>query len=93
MTSTDPFGRAIYDFHSGSQTEPLWQRDGMESLEHPIERFYFTPYTEGSNGSRWLESWLCGPVLDMSDGAGRHALYVQEDRRYRRERYPTETRL
>ena len=74
----DPFGRAIRDFHHGEQSEPLYQRDGETVLEHPIERFYFEPFDFDSEAGEWLESQLEGPLLDMGAGAGRHALYFQE---------------
>ena len=74
MTGTDPYGRAIRDFHRGEQEEPLVDVCGDETREHPIERFYFGEF----EGDDWLESRLEGPLLDMGAGAGRHALYFQE---------------
>ncbi|WP_433630701.1 class I SAM-dependent methyltransferase [Halomicrococcus sp. NG-SE-24] len=74
----DPFGRAIRDFHRGEQDEPLLQRDGDLTLDHPIERFYFSSFTVDSEESEWLASRLDGPLLDMGAGAGRHSLYFQE---------------
>jgi hypothetical protein len=75
---SDPFGRAIRDHHRGEREEPLVQRDGDWAREHPIERFYFSSFTGESDGERWLESRLDGPLLDLGAGAGRHALYFQE---------------
>jgi SAM-dependent methyltransferase len=74
----DPFGRAVRDHHRGEREEPLIQRDGEETREHPIEQFYFTEFTAESEPGRWLESHLEGPVVDLGAGAGRHALYFQE---------------
>lgn len=74
----DPFALAIRDFHYDDQTEPLIQRDGADTIEHPIERFYFGTVTAEDEGSQWLESWLHGPLLDMGAGVGRHTLYFQE---------------
>ncbi len=71
----DPFGHAIYDYHHGTRSEPLVQRDGEETLDHPIEAFYFEPYEAGDDP--WLESWLDGPMLDMGAGAGRHVCHFQ----------------
>ncbi|WP_128477963.1 methyltransferase domain-containing protein [Halorussus pelagicus] len=74
----DPFGRAVRDHHRGERDEPLAQRDGEQTREHPIEQFYFTEFAgEGENG-RWLDARLDGPLLDLGAGAGRHALYFQE---------------
>ncbi|WP_158057315.1 methyltransferase domain-containing protein [Halorussus halophilus] len=74
MTGSNPYGRAIRDFHVGEQTEPLLDICGEETREHPIERFYFGEYS----GDDWLESWLEGPLLDVGAGVGQHALYFQE---------------
>jgi len=73
----DPFGRAVRDHHRGNRTEPLLARDGDETDEHPIERYYFDPF-DGTGHGEWLESWLDGPLLDLGAGAGRHTLYFQE---------------
>ena len=74
MTASDPYGRAIRDFHLGEQDEPLVDRCGDETREHPIERFYFGEF----EGDDWLDSWLDGPLLDMGAGVGQHSLYFQE---------------
>ncbi|WP_049903262.1 hypothetical protein [Halococcus agarilyticus] len=76
MTTTDPFGRAIRDFHRGEQDEPLIDRDGATTRDHPIEEFYFGEFDPESDAGAWRASWLDGPLLDM--GAGRDALYFQE---------------
>lgn len=76
--TTDPFGRAVRDFHQGEQTAPLRQRDGPETREHPIEAFYFESFSVDDEDSAWLDAWLEGPLLDMGAGAGRHALYFQD---------------
>ncbi|MFC7080983.1 class I SAM-dependent methyltransferase [Halorussus caseinilyticus] len=75
---SDPFGRAVLDHHRGERDDPLIQRDGEQAREHPIEGFYFTEFTGESDADRWLESRLDGPLLDLGAGAGRHALYFQE---------------
>lgn len=74
----DPFGRAIRDYHSGDQQAPLIQRDGERTLEHPIEKFYFTEISGDSKKTAWIEAHLDGPLLDVGAGAGKHALYFQE---------------
>lgn len=76
--STDPFGRAIRDHHHGDQNEPLIQRDGEETLEHPIEQFYFSDFPADDEQGEWLESRLDGSLLDIGAGVGRHTLYFQE---------------
>lgn len=78
VTDIDPFGRALYDHHRGERDEPLRQRDGTETLDHPIERFYFTAPDSDETGTDWLAARLDGPLLDVGAGVGRHALHFQE---------------
>lgn len=75
---SDPFGRAIRDFHRGEQDEPLLQIDGDEVDEHPIGEFYFGERTPDQDTTRFLESRLRGPLLDLGAGAGRDSLYFQD---------------
>lgn len=75
---TDPFGRAIRDFHYDEQDAPLVQRDGEWAREHPIAAFYFGDLDPGSDRSEFLTSWVDGPLLDMGAGAGRDTLHFQE---------------
>jgi hypothetical protein len=78
MTESDPLGRAVRDHHRGKRDEPLIDRDGPETREQPIERFYFEEFDPESDRGAWLESWLRDPLLDMGAGAGRDTLYFQE---------------
>jgi hypothetical protein len=71
---SNPFGRAIRDHYLGEREAPLLDRDGDESREHAIERWYFGEF----DGDDWLESHLDGPLLDMGAGVGRDALYFQD---------------
>ncbi|WP_277555444.1 class I SAM-dependent methyltransferase [Halobaculum limi] len=74
---TDPFGRAIRDFHHGEQTDPLWCVDGDERLEHPIEQFYFDGRPEAVYETL-DDDGLDAPLLDLGAGAGRDVLRFQE---------------
>ncbi len=74
----DPFGRAILDHARDERTAPLYQVDGDERLEHPVERFYFEARDPDDEWTEWFEARLTGPHLDMGAGAGRDALYWQE---------------
>lgn len=71
---SDPFGRAVRDFHLDQQDEPLLQIDGEDILEHPIERFYFGDY----EGHPFFDDHLRGLLLDVGCGVGQHALYYQD---------------
>jgi len=70
----DPFGRAIRDHYLGDRDQPLIDRDGGESREHSIEKWYFGTHQEGA----WRDTWMSGPLLDLGAGVGRDALYYQE---------------
>jgi SAM-dependent methyltransferase len=72
----DPFGRAVRDHHEETRESPLVQRDGAETLDHPIDGFYFGTYDPETDP--WLADALEGPLLDLGCGAGRHALAFQE---------------
>jgi SAM-dependent methyltransferase len=74
----DPFGRAIRDHQRGQREVPLYQCDGAAEREHPVQSFYFDPRDPDDEWTRWRESWLDGPLLDLGAGAGRDALYFQE---------------
>ena len=76
---TDAFGRAIRDHFRGERDEPLLHRDGGETVEHPIEAFYFAEFDPSEDPSHErLASRLQGPLVDLGAGTGRHALYFQE---------------
>ena len=73
------FGTAILDHARGDRDEPLLQRDGQDEIEHPIEALYFDGVEADADHFDWLDSRVEGPLLDVGAGAGRHALYFQED--------------
>lgn len=75
---SDPYGRAIYDHHRGERDAPLYDRDGDDTKDHPIERYYFDDANPESDRLRWTERWLDGPLIELGGGAGRDALYFQD---------------
>jgi hypothetical protein len=75
---SDPFGRAVLEFHRGEQAGPLRQFDGDDAQDHPIEAYYFDDVDSDSERVAWLESHLDGPLLEVGAGAGRDALYFQD---------------
>jgi hypothetical protein len=74
----DAFGRAVRDHHRGERSGPLWQCDGAERNEHPIEAFYFDAFDPEGGRGEWTAARLDGPLVDLGAGAGRDALYFQE---------------
>ncbi|AQL41225.1 SAM-dependent methyltransferase [Halorientalis sp. IM1011] len=74
---TSAFGRALLDHYRGDRETPLRQRDGEETKVHPIDDFYFGEFPD-EPAADWVESWLDGPLLDIGAGAGRDALYFQD---------------
>ncbi len=76
---SDPFAQALHDYHTGSQTEPLYTCDGQQRIEHPIGEFYFKPFPGPEDTyAPWLESQLSGPLLDVGAGVGKHTLHFQD---------------
>ena len=78
VAGDDPLGRALSDYHRGEREEPLVDRDGAETREQPVERFYFGEFDPKSERGEWLRARLSGPLLDMGAGAGRDTLYFQD---------------
>jgi hypothetical protein len=74
----DAFGKALLDHHRGERDDPLVQRDGDETLAHPVEDFYFGEFDD-EPGAEWVDSRVEGPLLDVGAGAGRDALHFQNE--------------
>lgn len=74
----DAFGRAIRDWHFDELDVSCIQRDGEQTRDHPIEKFYFGDFATNSERGRWMESWLDGPMIDLGAGTGRDALHFQD---------------
>lgn len=74
----DSFGQALLDHYRGNRDDPLYQCDGTDRQEHPIEEFYFDTFPS-TTGSSWIEQHIEGPVIDIGAGAGRDTLYFQTE--------------
>ncbi|MES3160202.1 MAG: class I SAM-dependent methyltransferase [Halorubrum sp.] len=74
----DVFGQAIRDHYRNERTEPLYHSDGADTVEHPVESFYFTPFDPEAGTNDWLAATLRGSLVDIGAGTGRHARYFQE---------------
>lgn len=78
MEPPDPYGRAIREHYLDERDEPLIDRDGAATRDHPIDEFYFEEVTGEGELQQWTDSWLDGPLLDMGAGVGSQALYWQD---------------
>jgi len=74
----DAFGHEIYDyFHGKGGYEIVERDDGFFSLS-PGPQLYFLAYEEWPKCEKEAMKYVKGRVLDVGCGAGRHALYLQE---------------
>jgi hypothetical protein len=72
----EAFGQALQDHYRGERDADLYQRDGDETLRHPVADFYFADF-HAQPGADWLDEQLSGPLVDLGAGAGRDALHFQ----------------
>jgi SAM-dependent methyltransferase len=75
---SEPFGRMLRDYHADSLAEqPRHRRDDGEMSEAPLE-WYFTGPEQWPDVERSALDDVRGRVLDAGCGAGRTALWLQE---------------
>jgi SAM-dependent methyltransferase len=74
----DAYGRLIYDHWQGKEAIEIVEReDGFISVSGgPV--VYFSAYTDWPAYEQEAMAYARGRVLDIGCGAGRHALYLQE---------------
>jgi SAM-dependent methyltransferase len=74
----DPFGNALYDYHTGCFIPPLLLHNPWGEPETlPVDGYFFSG-SEISEMEQFALSLCRGSVLDIGAAAGRHALILQE---------------
>jgi SAM-dependent methyltransferase len=74
----DAFGHVLYDYlqGEGGDVHPIIERDdGLLDVDEPSK--YFAAYEQWPPHQQEAMGHVCGRVLDIGCGAGRHALYLQ----------------
>lgn len=75
----DAQGHAIYDYWKGMHVREIIEReDGyIEATEGPAQ--YLSEYDEWPEHEKRAMKYARGKVLDIGSGAGRHAIYLQNE--------------
>ncbi|MFP4093278.1 MAG: class I SAM-dependent methyltransferase [Cyclobacteriaceae bacterium] len=78
FTRRDPYGRALYDYFSRGEADPLLLHTSYDETEEmPVDWFFRDEHDFPELETHALS--LCrGKILDIGAGAGSHALYLQE---------------
>ena len=74
----DGFGHEIYDHFMGKGGFEILERDDGHIEVGFGPKTYFAEYQEWSQSEKEAMTYVKGQVLDIGCGAGRHALYLQE---------------
>lgn len=77
-SDADAFGTALREYHEGGESYEIVERDDGYIDANPIE-LYFTGYGDWNKRIHEALEYVEGRVLDVGCGAGRHALYLQEE--------------
>lgn len=74
----DAYGQMLYSFHKNGESFEIFERDdGFIEIGDPST--YFTPYNNWPPHQQKALRYVRGRILDVGCGAGRHALYLQEE--------------
>ena len=74
----DAFGHEIYDYFKGKGGYEIVERDDGFFSVSTGPKLYFLEYEEWPESEKEAIKYVRGRVLDVGCGAGRHALYLQE---------------
>jgi SAM-dependent methyltransferase len=75
----DAFGHELHDYYQGKEVVELIERDdGFIDGTSAAPAVYFRPYDEWPAFEKQAVDLARGKVLDIGCGAGRHALYLQQ---------------
>ena len=74
----DAFGEMLRDHHERGESYEIIERDDGWVGPSADGDLYFSEFEEWSELERWAMESVEGRVLDVGCGAGRHALYLQE---------------
>ncbi len=72
----DAFGHCLYDHQKGQETYQIVERDDGHIDVVPADR-YFAEFEDWPKHQREAMEYVDGKVLDIGCGAGKHALYLQ----------------
>lgn len=74
----DAFGHCLHDYQKGEESYQIVERDDGHIDVVPVER-YFREYKDWPRHQRGAMEYVDGRVLDIGCGAGKHALYLQNN--------------
>lgn len=74
----DAYGHAMYDYLHGKRVSEIVERDDGYFDTSIGPQVYFSEYNHWPEHEKEAMAYVKGTVLDMGCGAGRHALYLQE---------------
>lgn len=75
----DAFGHALYDFMKGEIVRDIIERDDGFITVPTGPEIYFADYESWQPADQLALKYAFGKVLDIGCGAGRHALYLQNE--------------
>jgi SAM-dependent methyltransferase len=74
----DAYGQLIWDHYHGLPAQEIIEREDGWIGTSSGPAFYFAEYPDWGGHEREAMKHVCGRVIDIGCGAGRHALYLQE---------------
>ena len=75
----DAYGHLLSDYHNGQENVEIVEReDRFINTSRLGPRTYFAEYQDWAEHQKLAIKYAAGRVLDIGCGAGRHAIYLQE---------------